>query len=88
MNGRCTGLRRGIKVSSVTANAGNTVIAISMLSMNMKASSRPMSAWNLSGEKTQVATPTDSVIAVNTVAMPVSDSARRNDEIPLADPRE
>ncbi|MOA59765.1 hypothetical protein D3C78_1844600 [compost metagenome] len=45
---------------------------MSMLAMNMKVSSRPMSAWNFSAENDQVATPTDKVSAVNTVATPTS----------------
>ncbi|MNN84896.1 hypothetical protein D3C81_2021080 [compost metagenome] len=55
--------------------AGSRVMAISMLVMNMKVSSRPMSAWNFSAEKDQVATPTDKVMAVNTVATPTSRKA-------------
>ena len=37
----------------------------SMLTMNMKVSSRPMSAWNFNSENDQVATPMDSVTAVS-----------------------
>ncbi|MNL87319.1 hypothetical protein D3C87_2164130 [compost metagenome] len=46
-----------------------------MLTMNMKASSLPISAWNLRSENAQVATPTARVIAVKMVATPTSSKA-------------
>ena len=45
-------------------SAGNSSIAPSMFTRNMKVSIRPTSAWNLSGENTQVATPIASVTPV------------------------
>ncbi|MNR56695.1 hypothetical protein D3C85_1773180 [compost metagenome] len=50
-------------------------MAMTMLNMNMKASSLPMSAWNLSSENDQVATPMARVMAVKMVATPTSSSA-------------
>ena len=47
-----------------------------MLTMNMKASKMPMSAWNLMGEKAQVATPRARVTPVSITTLPVSSSAR------------
>ncbi len=46
-----------------------------MFQTNMKASSMPMSAWNLIGENTQVATPTASVRPVSMTMRPVNSSA-------------
>jgi hypothetical protein len=48
-----------------------------MLTRNMKVSIRPTSAWNLSGENTQVATPIASVTPVKKIAAPVTRSAPR-----------
>ena len=53
------------------ARAGSRTMAPTMFTRNMKVSKMPMSAWNLSGEKIQVATPTARVIAVNTTPVPV-----------------
>ena len=47
-----------------------------MLTKNMNDSNRPMSAWNLRGENTQLPTPMDIVTAVNAAAAPRSTSAR------------
>ena len=63
---------RGVSRVAITAMAGNTVTAMIMLVMNMKKSKSPMSAWNLSAEKTQVETPIAIVSATNTTAIPVS----------------
>ena len=49
-----------------------------MFQTNMKASRMPMSAWNLMGEKAQVATATPSVKPVSTTTLPVKASARPN----------
>ncbi|VVN11886.1 hypothetical protein PS645_03834 [Pseudomonas fluorescens] len=47
-----------------------------MFQTNMNASSTPMSAWNLMGEKIQVATPMASVMPVSITTLPVDTSAR------------
>ena len=47
-----------------------------MFQMNMKASSSPMSAWNLMGLKIQVMSPAASVTPVSTTTLPVNSSAR------------
>ena len=52
------------------ASAGSRMIAPNTLTRNMKASSTPMSAWNLRAAKAQVHTPMDMVSAVNTAAVP------------------
>ena len=73
-------LGRGRKNAS---KAGSRKTAPSMLTKNMNDSSTPMSAWNLSAEKTQLPTPIAIVTAVNAAAAPRSTSARyyasRND---------
>ena len=48
-----------------------------MFHTNMKASRMPMSAWNLMGDKAQVATPAASVTPTSTTTLPVNCSARR-----------
>ena len=48
-----------------------------MFQTNMKASSRPMSAWNLIGESVQVATPAASVTPTSTTTLPVKRRAER-----------
>ena len=45
----------------------------------MKVSSTPMSAWNLSGENIQVATPMASVRPVNSTPLPVIVNVSRNE---------
>ncbi|MCY1454960.1 hypothetical protein D9M71_720580 [compost metagenome] len=57
------------------ASAGSRISAPSMLNRNMKASRIPMSAWNLIGEKAQVATARASVMPVSTTTLPVNRSA-------------
>jgi hypothetical protein len=47
----------GDAFSSQTAKAGSNKIAPNMFMRNMNVSRMPMSAWNWSGEKIQVATP-------------------------------
>ena len=61
----------GLPRSSRQARAGSNRMAPSMLTRNMKVSRIPMSAWNLSGEKIQVATPIASVTPVKTTPLPV-----------------
>ena len=58
------------------ASAGSNTIAASMFTRNMKVSMMPMSAWNFSGENTQVATPIASVIPVKMMLAPVTRSVR------------
>ena len=52
------------------ASAGSSSNAPNTLTRNMKASSTPMSAWNLRSENAQVATDTVIVTAVNSEAVP------------------
>ena len=47
-----------------------------MFHRNMKASSTPMSAWNLIGLATQVMTPAASVTPVSITTLPVNSNAR------------
>ena len=63
--------------SSQAPSAGSSSIAPSMFTRNMNVSIRPTSAWNLSGENTQVATPIASVTPVKKIAAPVTRSAAR-----------
>ncbi|MNF09670.1 hypothetical protein D3C80_2103930 [compost metagenome] len=58
------------------ANAGSKTNAPTMFQTNMNASSTPMSAWNLMGEKVQVATPMARVIPVSMTTLPVETRAR------------
>ena len=58
-------------------SAGSSSIAPSMFTRNMNVSMRPTSAWNLSGENTQVATPIASVMPVKKIAAPVTRRAAR-----------
>ncbi|MNR51169.1 hypothetical protein D3C85_1708010 [compost metagenome] len=58
------------------ASAGSNTNAPTMFQTNMKASSTPMSAWNLIGENVQVATPIARVIPVSITTLPVDTSAR------------
>ena len=53
------------------ANAGMSTIAPTIFQRNMKVSRNPISAWNLMGEKAQVATPTARVIPVKETALPL-----------------
>ncbi|MNU06459.1 hypothetical protein D3C72_2516640 [compost metagenome] len=67
---RCAdGLRRKC------ARAGIRTSAPSMLRRNMNASSRPMSAWNWIGLKTQVNTPAARVTPVSMTTLPVKSRA-------------
>ena len=58
--------------NSQRQSAGRKMIAATMFTMNMKVSITPMSAWNLSGENTQVATPIASVMPVKMMLAPVT----------------
>ena len=58
------------------ARAGSSTIAPSMFTRNMNVSMMPMSAWNFSGENTQVATPMASVMPVKMMLAPVTCSVR------------
>ncbi|MOA68507.1 hypothetical protein D3C78_1961580 [compost metagenome] len=49
-----------------------------MFHRNSSTSSRPMSAWNLSSENDQVATPSARVMPVNATEVPVVFSASKN----------
>jgi len=60
------------RLMSHAANAGNNTIAPIMFTMNMKVSITPISAWNLSGENTQVTTPIPSVMPVKMMLAPVT----------------
>ena len=51
-------------LTSHAASAGSSRIAPSMFTTNRNVSMMPMSAWNLSGENTQVTTPIASVMPV------------------------
>src|SRR5690606_19884789 len=53
------------------ASAGSSHRAPNMLTMNVKVSISPMSAWNLMAENIQVATPTARHRPVNSTALPV-----------------
>src|SRR5690606_19317322 len=53
------------------ARAGSSHIAPTMFQRNMKVSIKPMSAWNLIAEKTQVKTPIARQIPVKMTALPV-----------------
>src|SRR5262249_46323804 len=61
---------------SQAASAGSNRIAANMFTRNMKVSMMPMSAWNFSGENTQVATPIASVMPVKMMLAPVTRSVR------------
>src|SRR4029077_2122707 len=54
------------------ASAGSRMMAPSMFTKNMKVSMIPMSAWNCSGENTQVTTPMASVMPVKMMLAPVT----------------
>src|SRR3990167_1344084 len=58
------------------ARAGTKISAPNIFQTNMKASSRPMSAWNLIGLKTHVMTPMARVKPVSITTLPVNSSAR------------
>ena len=58
------------------ARAGSSTIAPSMFTRNMNVSMMPMSAWNFSGENTQVATPMARVMPVKMMLAPVTCSVR------------
>lgn len=62
--------------ASHAASAGKRMIAASMFTRNMKVSMMPMSAWNFSGENSQVATPIASVMPVKMMLAPVTCSVR------------
>ncbi|MCY1301559.1 hypothetical protein D9M68_651580 [compost metagenome] len=51
--------------------AGSRTSAPTMFQTNSSTSSRPMSAWNFSAEKAQVATPSARVMPVNATEVPV-----------------
>src|SRR5205814_4877500 len=61
--------------SRKTPSAGSRISAPSMFKTNMNASSTPMSAWNLIGERAQVATASASVMPVRTTTLPVNSKA-------------
>ena len=65
-----------LSVTLAQLRAGSSNSAPSMFHRNMKASSSPMSAWNLIGLATQVTTPMPSVTPVSITTLPVKSSAR------------
>src|SRR5690606_14853541 len=71
--GRVAGCTAGLRRKC--ASAGSSTSAPSMFQRNMKASSRPMSAWNLMGLATQVITPMDRVMPVSMTTLPVKSRA-------------